>query len=75
MQYLNFHRISTEPLFVRDFLGPILTLKRVNIIVPTIAYVAVFNFTLMLLTVEVPALVGGIFKLNAQEQGLNFRGL
>jgi hypothetical protein len=46
MQYLSFRRISTEPLSVHDFLEPILMLKRVNILVPTIAYVIVSNFIL-----------------------------
>jgi hypothetical protein len=40
-----------------------------------VSYAIVFNFVLVLLTVEIPALFGVLFQLSPQQIGLNFLGL
>ena len=74
-QYLSLRRIDPTPLKVRDFVDPIMMLRYWNVLIPAIAYAIVFNFTLVLMTVEIPALLGQIFHLNPQETGINFLGL
>lgn len=71
----NFGRIAPTPLKFRDFIEPLLLLGHATILLPVIAYAVVFNFTLVMMTVEIPALLGVTFGLSPQQTGLNFLGM
>jgi hypothetical protein len=71
----SFHRIMPKPLSREDFLLPIYLLGDYHVLVPIIAYAITFNFTLVLMTVEIPAFFTGLFHLTPQQIGINFLGL
>jgi len=71
-EYLTFRRIDPTPLPLREFYQPILLGRYPSILIPTISYSIVFGFASILLTVEIPALFGEKFHLNAQQIGLQF---
>ncbi len=58
-----------------DLLLPLRLLASYRVWVTTVAYTVVFNFTLVMLTVEVPTNYPDKFHLNPQEVGINFLGL
>jgi hypothetical protein len=74
-QLFSFHRIMPKPLSREDFLLPIYLLGDYRVLVSTIAYAITFNFTLVLMTVEIPAFFTGLFHLTPQQIGINFLGL
>ncbi|KUJ09542.1 MFS transporter [Mollisia scopiformis] len=74
-QYLNFGRLGPHPLSLADFWTPIKFFAYPNILLPTIAYSIVFNFSSVLLTVEIPQLFTPKFHFNAQQIGLQFIGM
>ncbi|CZR55677.1 related to synaptic vesicle transporter SVOP and related transporters (major facilitator superfamily) [Phialocephala subalpina] len=74
-QYLNFGRLDPHPLSFADFWTPIKMFAYPNILLPTIAYSIVFNFSSVLLTVEIPQLFTPKYHFNAQQIGLQFIGM
>lgn len=74
-QYFGFRRIIPAPLTRQDFLLPFRLLTDMRVLLPTIAYAIVFNFTLVLMTVEIPAFFTQLFHLSPQQIGINFLGL
>ncbi|TVY85993.1 hypothetical protein LAWI1_G008258, partial [Lachnellula willkommii] len=74
-QYLNFGKLGPNPLSWRDFWMPIRLFAYPNILLPTVAYSMVFNFTSVLLTVEIPQIFTPKFHFNAQQIGLQFAGM
>ncbi|KIM97287.1 hypothetical protein OIDMADRAFT_130692 [Oidiodendron maius Zn] len=74
-QYLRIGRITPEPLTFSDFTLPLRLLADPRIILSVISYAIVFNFVLVLLTVEIPVLFAVLFHLSPQEIGINFLGL
>ncbi|KAK5989552.1 MFS transporter cpaT-like protein [Cladobotryum mycophilum] len=74
-QYLNFRKISTESLTWSDILLPLYLLADYRVLLTAVAYTVTFNFTLVLLTVEIPTFFIPMFHLNAQQIGINFLGL
>lgn len=74
-QYLNFGKLGPHPLTLRDFWAPFTLFAYPNILIPTIAYSIVFNFSSVLLTVEIPQLFGPKFEFNPQQIGLQFLGM
>ena len=74
-QYLRIGRIIPEPLGIRDFVLPFALLGDPRVLFTVISYSIVFNFVLVLLTVEIPILFAVLFHLSPQEIGINFLGL
>jgi hypothetical protein len=74
-QYLNFGRLDPHPLSFADFWTPIKMFADPNVLLPTIAYSIVFNFSSVLLTVEIPQLFTPKYHFNAQQIGLQFIGM
>jgi hypothetical protein len=74
-QYLNFHAISPFPIKATDFWAPIKMAIYPSVLIPTIAYSISFNFTSVLLTVEIPQIFTPKFHFNAQQIGLQFLGM
>jgi MFS family permease len=74
-EYLSFGKIGPFPLTARTFFTPFKLFAYPNILIPTIAYSIVFNFTSVLLTVEIPQLFTPKFGFNAQQIGLQFIGM
>ncbi|KAE8447004.1 hypothetical protein EG329_011138 [Mollisiaceae sp. DMI_Dod_QoI] len=74
-QYLNFGRLGPHPLSLTDFWTPIKMFAYPNVLLPTIAYSVIFNFTSVLLTVEIPQLFTPKYHFNAQQIGLQFIGM
>jgi MFS family permease len=74
-EYLNFGKIGPFPLNARNFFTPIKLFAYPNILIPTIAYSIIFNFSSVLLTVEIPQLFTPKFHFNAQQIGLQFIGM
>lgn len=74
-QYLSVGRIIPVPLTAKDFAMPLVLLTDRRIILSVISYAVIFNFVLVLLTVEIPALFAALFHLNPQQVGINFLGL
>ena len=54
---------------------PFRLLADMRILFAAIAYTVAFNFTLVLMTVEIPAFFTPLFHLNSQQIGINFLGL
>jgi hypothetical protein len=73
--YLNFGKIGPFPLTARDFWTPIRMFAYPNILLPTIAYSIIFNFSSVLLTVEIPQIFTPKYHFNAQQIGLQFIGM
>jgi hypothetical protein len=73
--YLNFGKIGPHPLSARDFFTPIRMFAYPNVLIPTIAYSIIFNFSSVLLTVEIPQLFTPKYHFNAQQIGLQFIGM
>ncbi|KAJ5620147.1 major facilitator superfamily domain-containing protein [Penicillium lagena] len=74
-RYFGFRRIIPGPLTKQEFLLPFRLLGDMRVLLPTIAYAIVFNFTLVLMTVEIPAFFTELFHLSPQQIGINFLGL
>jgi hypothetical protein len=74
-EYFNFGTIGPYPLTFRDFLTPMKLFAYPNILIPTITYSIIFNFSSVLLTVEIPQLFTPEFHFNAQQIGLQFIGM
>ena len=74
-QYLRIGRIIPEPLGIRDFLLPFRLLGDPRVLLTVISYSIVFNFVLVLFTVEIPILFAVLFHLSPQQIGINFLGL
>lgn len=53
-EYLNFGKIGPFPLTAASFWTPFTLFAYPNILLPTVSYAVVFNFTSVLLTVEIP---------------------
>ena len=62
------------PLKASQFFGPLRLLSRCSVSIPTLAHSIVFGFCSVLICVEIPALLGVKFGLNAEQIGLNFIG-
>lgn len=73
--YLNFGKIGPFPLTARDFWTPIRMFAYPNVLLPTIAYSIIFNFSSVLLTVEIPQIFTPKYHFNAQQIGLQFIGM
>ena len=74
-KYLNFGKLGPHPLTFLDFWTPFRLFAYPNVLIPTIAYAIVFNFTSVLLTVEIPQIFTPKFHFNAQQIGLQFIGM
>lgn len=74
-QYLRIRRIITEPLGIRDFVLPFVLLGDPRVLLTVVSYSIIFNFVLVLLTVEIPVLFAVLFHLGPQQVGINFLGL
>ncbi|KAH8703385.1 major facilitator superfamily domain-containing protein [Talaromyces proteolyticus] len=74
-QHFKFGRINADPLTKEELLLPFRVLGDLRVLIPTVAYAIVFNFTLVLIPVEIASRFGLLFHLNAQETGINFLGL
>ncbi|KIK69536.1 hypothetical protein GYMLUDRAFT_236049 [Collybiopsis luxurians FD-317 M1] len=55
-----------------DVLSPFRYIIRPTILLPSLAYAIVFTYTNVLLTVQIPALLGQKYLLNTQQVGLQF---
>jgi Major Facilitator Superfamily len=73
--YLNFGKIGPFPLTARDFWTPIRMFAYPNVLLPTLAYSIIFNFSSVLLTVEIPQIFTPKYHFNAQQIGLQFIGM
>jgi hypothetical protein len=71
----GFGRIISIPLTLEDFILPFRLLGDYRVIVATVSYAFIFNFTLVMMTVELPAFFTPLFHHNPQQIGLNFLGL
>ncbi|KAF9066697.1 MFS multidrug transporter [Rhodocollybia butyracea] len=72
--YITFKRHSKRPWskLPLDIVAPLRYLSRPTIVLPSIANGIVFTYTNVLLTVQVPALLGKKYELNIQQVGLQF---
>lgn len=73
-KYLNFGKIGPNPITLQDFTTPITLFAYPSIVIPTVAYAIVFNFSSVLATVEIPQLFTPKFHFNPQQIGLQFIG-
>ncbi|KAK0886973.1 hypothetical protein LTR02_017664 [Friedmanniomyces endolithicus] len=74
-RYFRFGKIpGSQALAARDFYDPFLLLRHATVWIPTLAHSIIFGFCSVLICVEIPALLGAKFNLNAQATGLNFAG-
>jgi len=74
--FLKFRRRSEAP-WARlpyETVRPLFMALQLPVILPSIAYAVVFSYTNVLLTVEIPALLGQKYELNEQQIGLQFVG-
>ncbi|KAF5389272.1 hypothetical protein D9757_003543 [Collybiopsis confluens] len=55
-----------------DILSPFYYILRPTVLLPSLAYAITFTYTNVLLTVEIPALLGAKYQLNTQQVGLQF---
>lgn len=69
------HRIDPTPLTGIEFVSPLRLFVYPCVLLPAIAHSMVFLFASVMGTVEIPQLLGGKFKLNAAQIGLQFIGL
>ncbi|KAJ3747273.1 MFS multidrug transporter [Lentinula detonsa] len=72
--YTSFRRHSTEP-WIRlplNVISPLRYLMKPTILLPSLAYAITFTYTNVLLTVQIPALLGQKYLLNTQQVGLQF---
>lgn len=74
-QYTSFGRIDPAPFTALEFIAPVFLAQYMSILIPTIAYIIVFNFTSVYLTVEIPSIFGPKFEFNPQQLGLQFLGM
>ncbi|BGP17282.1 hypothetical protein JCM10213_008164 [Rhodosporidiobolus nylandii] len=74
--YLAFNRRSTAPWKSVPFecIKPLSLFARPEVFLPTLAYAVLFSYSNVLLTIEIPALLGRKARLNAQQTGLQFIG-
>lgn len=72
--YITFKRHSRKPWseLPLDIVRPLYILFRPTIILPSLAYALAFTYSNVLLTIEIPALLGRKEGLNAQQTGLQF---
>ncbi|KPV74750.1 uncharacterized protein RHOBADRAFT_53698 [Rhodotorula graminis WP1] len=70
----TFHRVSAEPWsrLPLEVVRPFTMALSLPVLLPTLAYAVVFSYTNVLLTVEIPALLGRKYELNAQQTGIQF---
>ncbi|KAI9730291.1 MAG: hypothetical protein M1818_008194 [Claussenomyces sp. TS43310] len=73
--YMNFGKIGSVALTVRDFWMPLTLFGYPNVLIPTIAYSISFGFCSVLLTVEIPQIFTPKFEFNPQQIGLQFLGI
>lgn len=74
-QYIGFGRIIPKPITRHDILLPFYLLGDYRVLMAAVAYTITFNFTLVMIPVEIPSLFIPLFHQNAQQIGLNFLGL
>ncbi|KAJ4482144.1 MFS multidrug transporter [Lentinula aciculospora] len=72
--YIVFRIHSTEPWsrLPLNVLAPLGYLAKPTILLPSLAYAITFTYTNVLLTVQIPALLGQKYLLNTQQVGLQF---
>ncbi|KAH8689446.1 major facilitator superfamily domain-containing protein [Talaromyces proteolyticus] len=74
-KYLSFEKIpDSMPVKVSQFFVPLRLLARLSVSISTLAHSVIFGFCSVLICVEIPALLGVKFGLNAEQIGLNFIG-
>jgi hypothetical protein len=74
-EYLTFKRVDPAHFNPIEFTYPLSLFRYTSIWLPTVAYAIVFNFTSVLLTVEIPQIFEPKFGLNPQQIGLQFLGM
>ncbi|GAA6005856.1 hypothetical protein JCM10207_007251 [Rhodosporidiobolus poonsookiae] len=74
--YVTFKRRSPAPWsqVPIEIFRPFTMFTKLPVFLPTLAYSILFSYTNVLLTVEIPALLGRKAKLNSQQTGLQFIG-
>ncbi|POY74611.1 hypothetical protein BMF94_2372 [Rhodotorula taiwanensis] len=74
--YFKFRRVSSDPWsqLPIEVVRPLAMVVKLPVILPTLAYSLVFAYCNVLLTVEIPSLLGRKYNLNAQQIGLQFVG-
>lgn len=72
--YITFKRHSKEPWskLPLDIVRPLKIVFRPTIFLPSLAYAIAFSYSNVLLTIEIPGLLGRKENLNAQQIGLQF---
>ncbi|KAJ3775534.1 MFS multidrug transporter [Lentinula raphanica] len=72
--YISFRRHSMEPWsrLPLNTISPLRFLLKLTILLPSLAYAITFTYTNVLLTVQIPALLGQKYLLNTQQVGLQF---
>ncbi|GJN90621.1 hypothetical protein Rhopal_003633-T1 [Rhodotorula paludigena] len=72
----TFKRVSPAPWshVPIEVVRPLAMVTKLPVLLPSCAYALVFAYTNVLLTVEIPALLGRKYGLNAQQIGLQFVG-
>ncbi|GAA5967638.1 hypothetical protein JCM8115_007012 [Rhodotorula mucilaginosa] len=74
--YFKFRRVSDDPWsqLPMEVVRPLAMAFKLPVLLPTVAYSVVFAYCNVLLTVEIPSLLGRKYELNAQQVGLQFVG-
>ncbi|KAK4702034.1 hypothetical protein P7C70_g4191, partial [Phenoliferia sp. Uapishka_3] len=74
--YITFKRWSTAPWsrLPLDIVTPLAMATRLPVLLPTLAFSVAFTYANVLMTVEIPALVGTKYGLNSEQVGLQFIG-
>ncbi|BGP24751.1 hypothetical protein JCM10295v2_003670 [Rhodotorula toruloides] len=72
--YFSFKRTSSAPWsrVPYETVHPFVMVLRPTVLLPALAYAITFSYTNVLLTVEIPALLGRKYKLNPQQIGLQY---
>jgi hypothetical protein len=73
--YFGFVTFTPKPLTREDFLLPLYLVAHYRVLLSSIAYAIAFNFTLILMVVEIPNFFIPLFHLTAEQVGINFLGL
>ncbi|KAG8881199.1 hypothetical protein FRB98_004511 [Tulasnella sp. 332] len=72
--HLTIHRWDTTPWshIPIEVIKPLAMIIRLPVVLPALAYAICFTFTAVLMTVEIPSLLGVAYRLDAQQDGLQF---
>lgn len=74
-EYLSFGKIGPDHVTFASFVQPLKLFAYPNVLIPAVAYSIIFNFSSVLLTVEIPQIFTPKYHFNAQQIGLQFLGM